>query len=302
MSTCLLLVGVGAIAALAFQPPEMSPPVDELQRVTITAGDLICDIGNQADHGAGKTGYIGLHGLAHSAEPENLFVPRYAGIITSRNRASVMRISDAEALLAHFRDGEPWQYIRYRVSAPYYLDLEISTASAGGAMHINSASYMNGPTDRHIYFLDPDGRWQKHFDPEHGNAASVYPAGTPLPVLQRVPNARYKHGTNSFADSVSQWRYDPKYAFYYGRFRDMVYMQMFPPRCGVIFYMSPTGGGRQADGRPNPAWDWRGPLVPSALAEGWATLRMRVVYKKYVSDDDCLDEYIKWTRSEGGSP
>ena len=185
---------------------------------------------------------------------------------------------------------------------PHYLDLEISAQSGGDGAYINSASYMNGPLDRHIYFLDPTGRWQKHLDTEHGNAASVYPEGVPLPVLQKVPNAIYKHGTNSFSDSVSQWRYDPKYAFYYGRFRDMVYMQMFPPRCGVVFYMSPTGGGRQPDGRPNPAWDWRGRFGGSVPNGEWVTLRMRVVYKEYGSDEDCLDEYLKWAKSLGVSP
>lgn len=301
-SWVLFLLAAGAGACLAAASPDVALPVDELQRVTISTGDLTCIIGNHADHGAGKTGYIGIHSLTHTAEAENLFVPRYAGLINRRNRAAVVRLNSTEALLAHFDNGEPRLHVRYRVAAPHYVDVEMRAMSSGGAIHLNSASYMNGPLDRHIYFIDPDGRWQKHLDTEHGNAASVFPAGAPLPVLKTVPNARFKHGTNSFSDSVSQWRYDPRYAFYYGRFRDMVFIQMFPPRCGVIFYMSPTGGGSQPDGRANPAWDWRGRFDTSAAQGEWGALRMRVVYKKYVSDDDCLHEYLKWTNSEGMSP
>jgi hypothetical protein len=65
----------------------------------------------------------------------------------------------------------------------------------------------------------------------------------------------------------------------------------------VILYMSPTGGGSQPDGTPNAAWDWRGRFdVPAAEGE-LGTLTTRVVYKKYISDEDCLDEYLTWTRS-----
>ena len=293
-----------AVIALTFlalscvcSQPDLPTPVGDLQRVTIKAGDITAVIGNHADHGSGRTGYIGIHSLTHTEEADNLFFPRYAGIITARNRASVKQISETEALLAHFSNDRPFQWIRYEAKTPHYLDLEISAVCGGNGFYANACSYMNGPTDRHIYFLDIDGNWQKHFDPEHGNAASVYPHGAELPVLQKVPDARYKHGTNSFADSVSEWRYDPKYAFYYGRLEDMVYIQMFPPNCGVVFYMSPTGGGTHPEGRPNPAWDWRGRFAEDTPAGELGLLRMRVVYKKFVSNEDCLAEYQKWVNA-----
>ena len=297
MTGVLIAVCLLALASCLAAQPEMPAPVDGLVRAALSAGDITAAVGNHADHGAGRTGYIGLHSLTHAAEGVNLFVPRYAGIITARNRASLVRVSGTEAWLAHFHNSSPSQWIHYTLVPPHYIDIEISAGSGGDGIRLNSASYMNGPTDRRIYFVDVDGNWQKHFDPEHGNAASVFPYGMPLPKLETVSDARYKHGTNSFADSVSEWRYDPKLAFYYGRFRQMVYMQMFPPECGVIFYMSPTGGGAQPDGRPNPAWDWRGHFAKGTPAGELATLRMRVVYKPYVSDEDCLEEYRNWSQS-----
>jgi hypothetical protein len=50
-------------------------------------------------------------------------------------------------------------------------------------------------------------------------------AGAAVRGLHEVLAARQRHGRNSFADSVSEWRCDPKYAFYQGRFQDVVYMQ-----------------------------------------------------------------------------
>jgi hypothetical protein len=155
---------------------------------------------------------------------------------------------------------------------------------------------MNGPKDPGVYFVTPDLQWQRHYDPVHGNAASIYPDGMPLPKLQKVPNAIYKHGTNAFSDSVSKWRYHPEYALFYGRFGKMVLIHMFPPRCEVIPYMSPSGGGRQPEGRKNPAWDWRGRFKNLEIKDGWSQFTMRAVYKPFVSDDDVLEEYRRWVK------
>lgn len=295
MSAALMLGLMLLLLAPCSRAQEGPAPVDDLQQVTLQAGDITAVLGNHADRGSGRTGYIGLHSLTHTVEAENLFVPQYAGLIINRAQASVTQAAPTEGTIVHFSNGQPRQKMRFRALAPHYLDVEISAPVGANGFGCNSASYMNGPTDRHIYFLDSEGNWQKHFDPEHGSAASVFPLGMPLPVLQTVPDATFKHGTNRFSDSVSQWRYDPAKAFYYGRFKDMVYMQMFPPNSGVIFYMSPTGGGPHPEGRPNSAWDWRGSGFAAGTPPGeWGVLPMRLVYKKFVSDEDCLQEYERW--------
>jgi hypothetical protein len=116
-----------------------------------------------------------------------------------------------------------------------------------------------------------------------------------VPVVKKVPNSRYPSGAARFRDSFSKWRYHPEYALFYGRYREMVLVHMFSPRCGVIPYMSPTGGGRQPDGRRrNPAWDWHIQITEGVAANKEVRFTVRAVYKKYVSDADVLEEYRRW--------
>jgi len=268
----------------------------EAQTIELAAGELRLVAGNQADHGAGRTGYIGIWRLTSVHEPTTLFVPKYAGLITHRNRATVTRVSPVEAEIQHFNgDGSPSTKQTFRMIAPYSFDC-VFTRKAAGPVTFGAASYMNGPDDPGIYFLDPDGKWQRHYDPVHGSAATVLPAGMSVPAVEKVPDSPYPSGTAHFADSFSNWRYHPEYALYYGRFRDMVFIHMFPPRSNAMPYMSPRGGGPRADGRGNnPAWDWRVQVTPSA--DGEARLTLRMIYKKYVSDEDVLDEYRRWVRT-----
>jgi len=285
--TVMAVLILAPVRALAEQGPLPE------HTVALRAGDLTCVLGDHYDHGAGKTGYIGIHSLTHRDQTESPFFPRYAGLIIARDTARVSKVSESEGQIQHFSQGAPACLMRFRLVPPHYADVEIESTRPAQTFSLNSASYMNGPEDPGIYFVDPSGKWQRHHDPEHGNAASVFPQGAPLPKLAPVPNALYRHGTNAFSDSVSEWRYDPQLAFYYGRFRNMVLIQMFPPDCGVVPYMSPSGGGMHPSGRKNPAWDWRGQFL-NPRPEQKAVLRMRVVYKPFVSDEDVLSEYRNW--------
>ena len=266
--------------------------------IQLSHGELTCVLGNEHDHGAGRTGYIGMWSLTSIHNPRNAFVPRYAGWIQYRTRAMVTRVSDAEGVIQHY-DGDGNQTVRqtFKLIAPYYFDCTFSRRATATAATVsfNGTSYMNGPEDPAVYFVDHQHNWQRHYDHEHGNAASIYPEGMPLPQLKRVPNARFRHGTNRFWDSVSQWRYTPDLALFYGRIGDMV-LVMFPPRCGVVPFMSPSGGGRQPDGRKNPAWDWR-VTVPAENTGQDVQFAMRAVYKKFVSDQDVVAEYRRWAAS-----
>ena len=267
----------------------------EKQTVELKAGDLTMVLGNEFDHGAGKTGYIGIWSLTSVHESRNTFFPRYAGWIGKRTRANVEKISETEGVIQHFlENGQTWTRQKFKIVAPYYFDCTLNRPRSTGTEQLNGTSYMNGPQDPGIYFVTPELNWQRHYDPKHGNAACVYPDGMPLPKLTKVPDAIYKHGTNNFADSVSQWRYRPDYALFYGRLGKMVLVHMFPPRCGYIPFMSPSGGGRQPDGRLNPAWDWLGRFKDLKVENGWSHFKMRAIYKPYVSDEDIIEEYRKW--------
>ncbi len=263
------------------------------ETVELRAGELTLLAGNEADHGAGRTGYIGIWSLTSIHQPANVFVPKYAGWILHRNRATVTRVSASEAVVQHLDPrGAPSSTQRFRAVAPYYFDCTVSRKGAA-PVHFGAASYINGPDDDGIYFVDGDMRWQRHYDPVHGDAASVLPVGMPVPVVEKVAGSPYPHGTARFQDSFSNWRYHPDYALFYGRYKNMVLVHMFPPRSNLIPYMSPRGGGERADGRGrNPAWDWRIDVAPDAGSE--ARLTFRAIYKKFVSNEDILNEYRRW--------
>jgi hypothetical protein len=185
------------------------------------------------------------------------------------------------------------------VISPYYFDCEFRQKLASDSVDFLAASYINGPQDPGIYFLDAQMRWQRHYSPRHGEAASILPEGMAVPVVEKTPNSPYPQGIAHFWDSFSTSRYHPDYALFYGRFKKMVLVFMFRPRSNVIFFMSPSGGGMQPDARTaNPAWDWRihlSGLKPNASA----SISVRGVYKQYKSDADILDEYRRWVSTCG---
>jgi hypothetical protein len=269
------------------------------QTAEFRTSELRLLVGNEYDHGAGLTGYIGIWKLTSIHEPENLFVPKYAGFITHRTRATVTKASESEVVIQHFDpEGRPFIRQTIRVVEPYYFDCTFTRKAIGSETSFAAASYINGPQDPGIYVLDPKMQWQRHYDVEHGKAASILPAGMPIPTVEKVPNSPYPLGTAHFWDSFSSLRYHPSYALFYGRFRDMVLVHMFPPRCSVIPFMSPSGGGPRADGHGmNPAWDWRVDGVRETTSEREHRFTLRVIYKKYVDDGDIVKEYRRWVES-----
>lgn len=222
----------------------------EVQTLELQAGELKVIVGNEADHGSKRTGYIGIWSLTSLHEPTNVFVPQCAGCIYLRERATVTRLGDGEAFIQHLDESRnviAEQVVR--VISPYYFDCEFRQKLASDSVDFLAASYINGPQDPGIYFLDAQMRWQRHYSPRHGEAASILPEGMAVPVVEKTPNSPYPQGIAHFWDSFSTSRYHPDYALFYGRFKKMVLVFMFRPRSNVIFFMSPSG--RHAAGRAN---------------------------------------------------
>jgi hypothetical protein len=84
MTLSLLLPSVFSLGLAAISPEQPAKP----QTVELHAGELTLVLGNEADHGAERTGYIGIWSLTSVHEATNVFVPRYAGWIQSRGRAA----------------------------------------------------------------------------------------------------------------------------------------------------------------------------------------------------------------------
>ena len=269
------------------------------QTVELRAGELTLLLGNEYDHGAGRPGYIGIWSLTSIHEPTNIFVPRYAGWIHRRNRARVTRVSETEGLIQHMdAAGRLGTRQAFKVIPPYYFDCVFTMGESGDSISVNGTSYMNGPEDPGVYFLDPEMKWRRHYDPLHGSAASILPAGMPVLEVKKVADSPYPRGTQNFWDTFAEHRYHPDYSLFYGRFRDMVLVHMFPPQSNVIPYTSPSGGGPRPGGQlRNPAWDWRVTITRGAQRNAEPSFLVRAVYKKYVDDRDILTEYRSWTNT-----
>ncbi len=269
-----------------------------MHSVTIRAGDLTAIIGDSSDHGAGKEAYEGIWSLTHTQRDVNVFRPIYAGVIAHRQPCEVVALSESAAEIRREGIGA---VERFEVVVPCYLDYTVRLSPGGERLWWNTASYMNAPEDPAVYLINVAGEWMRHYDPEHGSAASVLPEGMEPPVLATVENARYAHGTNSFADAVSDLRFDPARALFYGRIDGgMVLVYMFERGSEVIPYMSPSGGGSDPEtGRSCPAWDFRYCLEGLTPGEE-VVLRTRLIYKPFVSEEDVLAEYESWKAGLAG--
>jgi len=206
-----------------------------------------------------------------------------------------MRISDAGAWSSTWTPRTLRTRRTFKVLPPYYFDCTFTVRASGDSVSIGGTSYMNGPEDPGVYFLDPETKWRRHYGPVHGNAASILPAGMPVPDVKRVPGSPYPRGTEKFSDTFAEYRYNPDYALY-GRSRDMVLVDMFRPRSDVIPYTSPSSGGLRPDRQTrNPAWDWRVTITRRGQPIAEVNFLVRAVYKKYVDDAHILAEYQRWT-------
>ena len=294
-------ITLAVVIAVAFVPLTSGAQEggdEAVHTVTIQVGNLTVIVGDDTDHGAGKAGYEGLWHLSHVQRPENIYVDRYAGLIAHRRPCTVKPIGTNAAEIRR-EDSGAWEL--FEVKPPHYVDYTVRLTPGGTVASWNTASYMNAPEDPGIHLINTDGEWFRHYDPEHGSAASVPPASmTEFPPLNKVENARYAHGTNSFADSFSGLTFDPERALYYGRIDDMVLIYMFERGDWVIPYMSPSGGGYNKElDRKNPAWDFRYWMTGLTPGEE-VVLRHRVVYKPFVSNEDVLAEYDKWRAELAG--
>lgn len=146
---------------------------------------------------------------------------------------------------------------------------------------------MNCPEDPRIHFRS-EGEWFRYISPTHGVGSNIAPAYVPDRELEVWPETQ---GRRPFHWDRIDRRFDEP--FYYGRLGDMVLILIFDKPPWLRFFCSPTGGGRSLlPGQSCPAWDFEWVIPESAYAvnQGY-DLQVRLVYKKFISDDDVLQEY-----------
>jgi hypothetical protein len=308
-----LLAACHVVAAAGIAAPR--PAVAEAHCGTFRASRLECVIGNNIATGVHRAGYSGVFNVTAPGAPDSAFAPAFSGInlenyfdASGRNPDRTVFFEPRHAPMTFRRlggrtaelhqDTTPYWRVesttRFEVRDPYYIDVIYRATPKrkryeGDFLGIFWASYMNGPQDKSVYFLQGESSagsplWAQFCSQVHGRDSTV---------LSRDDAAALNlgDGPRLLFKNLSPLRYAAP--FFYGRIRDMVVIYIFRRFTGLRFAHSPTGGGRSASGDDsNPAWDFQ-MVVPHPKPGQEYVLEMRVVYKRWLGRRDVLGEVQK---------
>jgi hypothetical protein len=243
------------------------------------------------------------HIISGHSNPANKFTPRHG-------RYTLHRIDDRTVELRRRKEDSPWEVsstLRYQAVAPYYIDFEFRCTphdatkfGERGYAIFFWANYMNQVDEVALHFRgisEPDGEEQ------------WIAAGAPQTHPDYVGGGTYRHldakpleydDDHNFKLNV--WSYEwPRYTkpFYVGRAaKGMTLTLMFDRTFRKedeirfsLFKFKVKGEQRR------PAWDFQY-LIHQVEAGQEYGYRGRLIWKKFISDDDCLSEYDKWMSRE----
>lgn len=290
--------------------------VDEVKAqtdpLTLVSGELeAVFIDNSAYGETHRAGYNGIAELIHDEQDSTLFVPFYAGfniehifggdslieLFEPRRYPMHLERIDESSVLLHQSETplshmESWT--TFTLIPPHYIDVDFRCIFHSdeffqhGYAGIFWASYINEPTDKKIYFYGRDKesayQWLEGWSPKHGIKGTH---------LSKQDNNHLFMASNfniTLANDFSDFLFEKPY--YYGRFHNMVFAYLFdvPENSLIRFSQSPTGGGEK-----NPAWDFQF-IIPNVEEKTQYTFSARLVYKKFVGQEDITDEYDQWSK------
>jgi hypothetical protein len=213
------------------------------------------------------------------------------------------------AMLVRKRGDDPWAMsntLKYSVTKPHYIDVDFRCVphdrgvfGKRGYAILFFANYMNDVENVAINFrgieaANQDEKWIKadapkgHRDWNQGGTYRSLPAG----------DVDYDRDHNF---KLNSWSYDyPRFTkpFYYGRAAKgmvliLMFNKMFTEEDEIRFSLFKFKVPRF----PRPAWDFQ--YVIHKIQEGKEYgYKARLVWKKFVSPDDCLKEYETWAASK----
>lgn len=262
-------------------------------------------IGDASRDGVGGRQYCGVWSLTSKHRQFNAFGNSYAGLIPGeiRGRSPVLNMRDDRTCVLSRNADEAYPVevrAEYRVSEPYYIDHTLSfidqkdTRQKGCSFReASSCCYMNCPDDPRLHFRSR-GEWHHYISPSHGVASNIAPSYIPEGELEDWPiksDWRDKRlDDRSFHWDRYEYRFDEP--FYYGRLGSMALILLFDRPRWSRFFCSPSGGSRSLiAGQHCPAWDFEWVIPASEYVVGREyRLRMRMIYKQFISENDVLDE------------
>jgi hypothetical protein len=239
------------------------------------------------------------HIISGHENAHNKFTPRHGPytLHTLPDGRSVMLIRRAE--------DSPWKLastLKYTVNEPHFIDFafrctahDASLFGPRGYALLFFANYMNDVEDVALHF-----RGYESADAEESWITADAPPGHP--DWNRGGNYRARHARDlEYDDDVqfrlNTWSYDwPRIArpVYYGRARQgMVFILMFDRLHTARDQMRFSLYKFKVPKHPRPAWDFQYVIDRVESGEEYG-FRGRLVWKQFVSAEDCLHEYEQW--------
>lgn len=279
--------------------------------LTVEKGNLkVILVDNTAIPPDHREGYNGIAQLYHASQDSGIFVPAFAGFNLEhifggdsleqlfeprRHPMTLYRKSDDEVLL--YQAPTPLSKVEslttFRIIAPHYIDIDVDFIFHDveffkhGYAGLFWASYIDKPADKKMYFHGTTKKgeaatWIGAWSEKHGVASTHRKIGEHIDLF-------FADDFNApLASHFSSYRYSQP--FFFGRFKNMALAYFFAGDEVIRFSQSPDGGGSL-----NPAWDFQY-LIQSPTAGRKYSLKARMVYKPFISQQDIADEYDRWSK------
>lgn len=242
------------------------------------------------------------HVICGHSNRANAFTPR-------KGRYDLHRFGEsASAMLVRKAEDDPWALastLKYTMSAPNAVDFEFRCRARNpelfgdrGYAVLFFANYMNDVADVGILFRGVSGsgkaeEWIRadappgHADYNQGGTYRSLPAHD----LQYDTNHNFK---------LNLWSYDyPRFTqpFYYGLATNgMVFVLMFDRMHGEQDEIRFSLFKFKVPRRPRPAWDFQY-VIHRVEKDRPYGFKGRLIWKKFVSAEDCQEEYRRWRSS-----
>lgn len=242
------------------------------------------------------------HIISGHKDSSNSFTPR-------KGRYDLARLPDGKSVrLVRRREDDPWSVsstMTFTVTAPHFIDMEFRCTphdrkrfGERGSAIFFWANYMNDVEKVPLRFrgVEKAGGEEKWIDGDAPEGHRDWNKGGTYRSLPAGP-VEYDADHNF---RLNSWSYDwPRFTkpFTYGlAAKGMVFMLLFDRMHSADDEIRFSLFKFKLARFPRPAWDWQ--YVLHKVEEGKEYgYRARVVWKKFVSPEDCLKEYETWVDS-----
>lgn len=239
------------------------------------------------------------HVISGHQDPHNAFSPRHG-------RYDLYRLPDGHSvMLVRKPEDSPWSLassLKYTVREPHYIDFEFKCTPRNadrfgrrGYGILFFANYMNDVAEVPIHFrgVERTGGQETWIA---ADAPKGHPAWNGGGTYRSLP-ARDLEYDADHNWKLNVWSYDwPRFTkpFYYGRAANgMVFMLMFDRMHSEDDEIRFSIFKFKLDKHPRPAWDFQY-VIHQVRENQEYGFRGRLVWKRFVSPEDCLNEYEQW--------